>query len=152
MIKKGSDNVVADHLSCIPNVPSNSIPINEHFPDELLLGVSTDPWFADIINYLVTENIPTFWSKHDKNKFLHLVKSFYWDDPYLFKHCSDQVIRRCVPNNEFKSTLSFCHNLACGGHFGGRKTAEKFYNLVFIGLHFLKMHTNSIERVIVASN
>ena len=37
----------------------------------------------------------------------------------------DQVIRRCVPNNEFKSILSFCHKLACRGHFGGRKTAEK---------------------------
>ncbi|XP_038978496.1 uncharacterized protein LOC120108837 [Phoenix dactylifera] len=27
-------------------------------------------------------------------------KYYVWDDPYLWKHCADQVIRRCVPENE----------------------------------------------------
>jgi len=40
--KKGIENVVADHLSPIPNSPCNELPINE------------EPWFADIVNYLVT--------------------------------------------------------------------------------------------------
>ena len=122
--KKGSDNVIADHLSRLPNAPSPS-PINESFPDEQLLSISVDPWYADIVNYLVTKETPSFWSKQDKSKFLSQVKYFYWDDPYLFKYCSDQIIRRCIPNCEIKSVLSFCHDQACGGHFGPKKTAEK---------------------------
>jgi hypothetical protein len=43
----------------------------------------------------------------------------------LFKYCADQVIRRCVPESEFHSILSFCHSLACGGHFSAKKTAAK---------------------------
>ncbi|CAL9018977.1 unnamed protein product, partial [Prunus brigantina] len=37
----------------------------------------------------------------------------------------DQVIRRCVPEGDFKSILEFCHSHACGGHFGAKKTANK---------------------------
>lgn len=46
-------------------------------------------------------------------------------DPYLWKFCPDQVIKKCVPKNEFNSTLTFCHSHVCGGHFGGKKTALK---------------------------
>ncbi|XP_073130886.1 uncharacterized protein [Henckelia pumila] len=28
-------------------------------------------------------------------------KYYIWDDPYLWKHCTDQVIRRCVPEGEW---------------------------------------------------
>ena len=52
--KKGVENVVADHLSRIPNSPCNELPINEDFPDENLLAIFREPWFADIVNYLVT--------------------------------------------------------------------------------------------------
>jgi len=32
--KKGTDNMVADHMSYLPNAPSCNLPINEHFPDK----------------------------------------------------------------------------------------------------------------------
>ena len=41
--KKGVENVVADHLSRIPNSPCNKLPINEDFPDENLLAISREP-------------------------------------------------------------------------------------------------------------
>jgi len=123
--KKGCENVVADHLSRIPLIPVNNTPVNENFPDEQIMAVSSEPWFADIVNFLVTGVTPTEWSKNDQAKFRSLVKNFYWDDPYLFKYCSDQIIRRCVPEEEFASVLSFCHDQACGGHFGAKKTAAK---------------------------
>ncbi|XP_058216596.1 uncharacterized protein LOC131327445 [Rhododendron vialii] len=44
--------------------------------------------------------IPLHWPKHDKSKFLSKVKYFFWDDPYLFKYCPDQIIRRCIPESE----------------------------------------------------
>ena len=43
----------------------------------------------------------------------------------MYKHCADQVIRRCVPKEEMESILNHCHTLACGGHFGGNRKATK---------------------------
>jgi len=37
----------------------------------------------------------------------------------------DQVVRRCVPQDEFHSILTFCHSHSCGGHFGAKRTAHK---------------------------
>ena len=124
--KKGVENVVADHLSRI--IFSDSIeqsPIPNNFLDEQLFSISKLPWFADIANYLVTSNYPKQWGQQDKKKFLVEVRKFFWDDPYLFKYCPDQIIRRCVLDHEITNIISFCHSEACGGHFCSRKTAAK---------------------------
>ncbi|KAK8663727.1 hypothetical protein V6N13_083534 [Hibiscus sabdariffa] len=55
----------------------------------------------------------------------HDAKFFYWDEPHLFKQCADQVHRRCVPEEEQKDIMYHCHAAACGGHFGGNRTAAK---------------------------
>ena len=47
------------------------------------------------------------------------------------KYGSDQVIRRCVPESEKHSILSFCHDYACGGHFGPKRTARKILDSSF---------------------
>ncbi|XP_021834473.1 uncharacterized protein LOC110774242, partial [Prunus avium] len=99
--KKGSENVVADHLSRLVSeaeVSDDATPIMETFPDEQLYAIrsSTAPWYADFVNYLASTIIPVDLSFHQKKKFFSLVKHYYWDDPYLWKHCPDQVIRRCV--------------------------------------------------------
>jgi len=39
--------------------------------------------------------------------------------------------------------LSFCHDQACGGHFGAKKTAEKVLNVIFISPPSLKTLTSS---------
>ena len=109
----------------MPNASSDELPINDNFPDEQLLAISKEPWFADIVNYLVTNQTPPNWSKQDRYRFLSQVRYYIWEDPYLFKYCSDQIIRRCVPDEETRSILDFCHEFAYGGHFGPRKTAEK---------------------------
>ena len=94
------------------------------FPDEQLFVVHSNPWFADIVNYLVSSRIPEGWTKNDRDKFFYLVKFFVWDDPYLFKYCSDQIFRRCVPDHEIRTVLSFCHDQACGGHFSGKRNCS----------------------------
>ncbi|XP_040369365.1 uncharacterized protein LOC121051257, partial [Rosa chinensis] len=107
--KKGSENVVADHLSRIIH-EEDIQPLQETFPDEQLFGIEVSvPWYADIVNYLVTRTFPDTLSKA---KFLKMARHFIWDEPYLWKHCSDQVIRRCVPESEHRSILSFCHSEA----------------------------------------
>ena len=89
------------------------------------------PWYADIINFLVTGVLPIFFSKSKREKIKSEAKYYVWDDPYLWKFCSDQIIRRCVPENEHKSNLAFCHNYACGGHFGPKRTARKILDSGF---------------------
>ncbi|KAL3609128.1 hypothetical protein D5086_000148 [Populus alba] len=102
--KKGIENVVADHLSRLTTDSKSDItPIDDYFPDESLLFVCTMPWFANIVNFLVSGQLPAHWSTQDKRKFLNEVKNFYWDDPYLFKYCPDQIFRRCIPDNELGS-------------------------------------------------
>ena len=49
----------------IPNSPCNELPINDDFPDEQLLVAFREPWFADIVNHLITNQTPSQQSKHD---------------------------------------------------------------------------------------
>jgi len=99
--------------------------IDDYFPDESLLSLSTMPWFANIINFLISGQFPAHWSTQDKRKFLNEVKNFYWDNPYLFKCYPDQIYQRCIPDNEVSSVIKFCHYEAYGGHFSSRKTTAK---------------------------
>ena len=58
---------MADHLSRLTFDNSIQIePIHDNFPDEQLFSVSTLPWFADIVNYLVTGMMPHQWSAQDR--------------------------------------------------------------------------------------
>ncbi|KAH9686903.1 hypothetical protein KPL70_014565 [Citrus sinensis] len=75
-------------------------------------------------SYLIGK-LPEHWTKQDRAKFFAEIKNFFWDDPYLFKYCADQIVRRCVPENEIQNILSFCHEQACGCHFSAKKTATK---------------------------
>ncbi|CAN6716960.1 unnamed protein product [Malus baccata var. baccata] len=127
--KKGAENVVANHLSRLPHVQDEEedvLPLNESFPDEQLFAIhDVVPWYTNIANYLVRGVLTPDVSTQHRKKFLSTVKFYFWDDPYLYKYCSDQVIRRCVPATEQESILKFCHSYACGGHFGPSKTAAK---------------------------
>ena len=42
-------------------------------------------------------DMPTNWSAQDKRKFLVEVRSFFWDDPYLFKYFPNQIIQKGFP-------------------------------------------------------
>jgi len=84
--------MVVDHLSRISNAPVEMEPINENFPDEYILVMCKELWYADIVNYLVTEQMPDSWTKEERLCFLARVKWFFWDEPYLFKYCPDQII------------------------------------------------------------
>ncbi|RVW64287.1 Retrovirus-related Pol polyprotein from transposon 17.6 [Vitis vinifera] len=56
--KKEVENVVADHLSRLAITHnSHGLPINDDFPEESLMLVEVAPWYAHIVNYLVTGEI-----------------------------------------------------------------------------------------------
>ena len=84
------------------------IPIRETFPDECILKVNhvhNTPWFADIANYLACGLMSIDMTYHQRKKFLHDVKYYFWEEPYLFKKCADQMIRRCVAEDEVHKIL-----------------------------------------------
>ena len=57
--KKGVENVVAYHLSqLVPESISHGLPIGDSFPDEQLFALVHCSWYANIVNYLVTCQIP----------------------------------------------------------------------------------------------
>ena len=67
----------------VDNKKSDLLPIQHSFPNEHLLATATLPWYANIVNYLVTEKIPSHWSSPDKKRFLAMARYFYFDDPYF---------------------------------------------------------------------
>ena len=77
------------------------------------------------MNYLVTKKFPSGLSKSQKDKLQADAKYYFWDTPYLCKFCTDQVVGRCVPHDEFHFILTFCHSHSCGGHFGAKRIAHK---------------------------
>ena len=57
--KKGVENVVANHLSrLVPEAISHGLPIDDSFPDKQLFTLVHCPWYVDIVNYLMTGQIP----------------------------------------------------------------------------------------------
>nr|GEX77098.1 reverse transcriptase domain-containing protein [Tanacetum cinerariifolium] len=79
--------------------------INESFPLETLNLVSTcgnqsTSWFADFANYHAGNFVVKGMLSQQKSKFFKDVKHYFWDDPFLFKICADQVIKRCVSGQE----------------------------------------------------
>nr|GEZ96294.1 reverse transcriptase domain-containing protein [Tanacetum cinerariifolium] len=102
--KKGYENLAVDHLSRFENPHKDVLEnkdINENFPLETLGSLFSD------------------------------VKHYFWDDPYLFRICADQIIRRCVHEQEAIDILKACHEGPTGGHHGANLTAKKVFDAVF---------------------
>nr|GEZ87751.1 reverse transcriptase domain-containing protein [Tanacetum cinerariifolium] len=124
--RKGAENLATDHLSRLENPYENVLDpkkINEIFPLETLSmvtsrGTSDTPWFANFSNYHAGNFLLKGMSTQQKNKLFKDVKHYFWDDPFLFKVCADQVIRRCVHSKEALKILEACHNGPTGGHHG----------------------------------
>nr|GEX57632.1 reverse transcriptase domain-containing protein [Tanacetum cinerariifolium] len=89
------------------------------------------PWFAVFANYHARNFIVKGMTSQQKNKFFKDVKHYLWDDPFLFKVCTDQVIRRCVHGKEALDILEACHNGPTRGHHGPNLTAKKIFDSSF---------------------
>ncbi|GJT09599.1 reverse transcriptase domain-containing protein [Tanacetum coccineum] len=138
IVTKGAENRAADLLPMENPYENVNDPkeINESFPLETLnmvtfRGDSRTPWFADFANYHAGNFVVKGMSTQQKNKFFKDVKHYFWDDPFLFKICADQVIRRCVHGKEALDILEACHNGPTGGHHGANLTAKKIFDSGF---------------------
>ncbi|GJW00182.1 reverse transcriptase domain-containing protein [Tanacetum coccineum] len=110
--------------------------INETFPLETLNTVTSHDyqntsWFADIANYHAGNFLIKGMSTQQKRKFFKDVKHYFWDDPYLFRTCADQIIRRCVFGQEALEILKACHEGPTEGHHSANITARKVFDAGF---------------------
>ncbi|GJV77233.1 reverse transcriptase domain-containing protein [Tanacetum coccineum] len=158
--KKGAENLAADHLSRLENPHQSELEkkeITETFPLETLgmvtfRGDDNAPWFADFANYHAGNFVIKGMSSQQKRKFFKDVKHYFWDDPFLFKICTDQVIRRCVHGKEALDILEACHNGPTGGHHGANLTAKKvfdagfFWPTIYKDAHELVKNCDSCQR------
>jgi hypothetical protein len=106
---------VADHLSRLQFEKSTELPLNDYMRDDTLLKVSTtDPWYANMVNYIVASYIPVGADKKIIiDSILHI-----WDDPYLYRVCADGLLRSCIPTFETWRILELCYSSPYGGHYG----------------------------------
>ncbi|GJX88825.1 reverse transcriptase domain-containing protein [Tanacetum coccineum] len=113
--KKGAENLVADHLSRLENPHMDVLTkreIADKFPDDHLMVLKSkfnndEPWYADFVNYIVGK------------------------EPYAFKLCADNIMKRCVAGSETLEILAHCHSRPTGGHHNANVIAKKVYESGF---------------------
>ncbi|GJS14172.1 reverse transcriptase domain-containing protein, partial [Tanacetum coccineum] len=89
------------------------------------------PWFVNIANYLVGNVLIKGMSSQQKKKFFKDIKHYFWDDPYLFRICADQIIRRYVNGKEAMDIIEAYHHGLTRGHHGPNYTANKVFDSGF---------------------
>nr|GEU63648.1 reverse transcriptase domain-containing protein [Tanacetum cinerariifolium] len=125
------------HLSRLENPHEeklNESDINDRFPFEFLMYVDENddyPWFVGIANYLARGTLLKGMPYQQKKKFFADIKYYLWEDPYLFRVGSDQVIRRCVHGKEAMQILEHCHSGPTRGHNAAANTAKKVFEVGF---------------------
>ncbi|CAA7040003.1 unnamed protein product [Microthlaspi erraticum] len=155
--KKGVENGVADHLSRMR--VEDMIPINDSMPEEQLMAImilkeSFDekarleevkalrdenlPWYADIVNFMVSGEVPSSFDAYKRKKFFKDARHYYWDEPYLYKRGPDSIYRRCIAEEDVQGVLEHCHGSAYGGHFATFKTATKVLQSGFMVAYLFK--------------
>ncbi|CAA7021487.1 unnamed protein product [Microthlaspi erraticum] len=137
-------SVNSDHESCLRDKVSTVMPKEcdadsskevfhlERRPREPPKPAPSDtPWFRHIANYLAADHPPPQFFGYKKKKFLRDVRRYFWDEPYLYKHCSDGMFRRCIPEEEVPGVLFACHGSDYAGHFATNKTVAKILQAGF---------------------
>ncbi|GJZ84719.1 reverse transcriptase domain-containing protein [Tanacetum coccineum] len=107
--KKGAENLAADHMSRLENPDMRELAEDEivdKFPDEHLM----------ILKAKLNDKEP--WN-------------YFWDEPFTFRLCPDNVMRRCVGGNEILEILAHCHSGPTGGHHSASITGRKVYEAGF---------------------
>jgi hypothetical protein len=78
------------------------------------------------------------WGRQEKiirDSRLHLL-----DDPYLYRVCTDGLLRRCIPAFETWKILEHCNSSTYGGHYGAFHTNAKVWQH---GFHWPTMYDDT---------
>jgi len=123
------ENPVADHLSRMYFKKPQELAINDSLRDDLLFKVTkTDPWYVNIVNFMVAGYVPL---GENKRKLIYESRLHIWDPPYPFWVCLDGLLRRCVPVEEGMHIIQKCHSSPYEGHYGVFHTIAKIWQSGF---------------------
>ena len=115
--------MVANHLSRLQFKETYELPINDYLRDNTLLKITnSDPWYANIVNFIVTSFVPP---GENKRKLIHESHFHLWDQPYQYRVCTNGLLRRCVPMAEATKIMERFHASPYGGHYGAFQTNAK---------------------------
>ncbi|GJR39191.1 reverse transcriptase domain-containing protein [Tanacetum coccineum] len=136
---KEAEDLAANHLSRFENPHMEVLTereIVDKFSDEYLMALkfksnNDEPWYADFVNYIVGKVVPPSWTFEKKKRFFSQVKTYFWEEPYTFKLCADNIMRRCVAGSETLEILAHCHSGPTCGHHSANITAKKVYEFGF---------------------
>ncbi|GJS79415.1 hypothetical protein Tco_0729296 [Tanacetum coccineum] len=112
---KETKDLAADHTSRLENPHMEVLTereVADEFYDEHLMALkpksnNDEPWYADFVNYIVGK------------------------EPYEFKLCVDNIMRRCVAGSKTLEILAHCHSGPTSGHHSANVTAKKVYESGF---------------------
>jgi hypothetical protein len=93
----------------------------------MLLHISkSDPWYADIINFMVAGYVPP----GDKRKLIYKSRLHIWDDPYLFRVLRRVSQKMCTAEEGIK-IIEHCHSSPYGGHYRAFRAHAKIWQSGF---------------------
>ncbi|GKF74800.1 hypothetical protein Tco_0224244 [Tanacetum coccineum] len=113
---KETEDLAADHLSRFKNPP---------------MKVLTEREIADKFFNEHLMVVPPNWTFKKRKRFISQVKTYFWEEPYAFKLCVDNIMRRCVAVSVTLEILVHCHSGPTGGHHSANVTAKKVYESGF---------------------
>nr|GEV50371.1 reverse transcriptase domain-containing protein [Tanacetum cinerariifolium] len=136
---KKAEDLAAYHLSRFENPHMEVLTereIADNFSDEHSMVLKSkfnndEPWYADFINYIVGKVVPPNWTSKKERGFFSQVKTHFWEEPYAFKLCVNDIMRRCVAGSETLEILAHCHSGPTGRHHSASVTAKKVYESGF---------------------
>jgi hypothetical protein len=88
----------------------------------LLKVTDSNTWYANIVNYMVSSYVPP---GENRRKLQAESRRYLCDDPYLYRVCSDGLLRRCVPLAEGLQIIEKCYAAPYGGHYRVFRTQAK---------------------------
>nr|GEW26136.1 hypothetical protein [Tanacetum cinerariifolium] len=152
---KETEDLVVDHSSRLENPHVEVLTereITDEFSDEHLMALKSksnndEPWYADFVNYIVGKVVPLTWTCKKRKRFFSQVKTYFWEEPYAFKLCVDNIMRRCVAGSETFKILAHCHSGPTGGHHSANVTAKKVYESGFYCPNVFKDANEAIKRI-----
>ena len=94
------------------------------------------------MQYLSTSFAPHEMTTHQKKQLVVRAANFTLIEGQLYKMGPDEILRRCVLENENPLILAEAHSGAAGGHYEGKTMAQK---ILTAGLWWPRIHKDVRE-------
>jgi hypothetical protein len=125
VVKPGRMNKGLDHLSRLEHGEERTS-LEDTLPDAQLLAIrKIDDHFTEIVEFLSTRMALSEYTITQKKELVVRAVDFSLIVGQLYKMGPDEILRRCVMEEEIPLILAKSHEGIAGGHYTGKATAQK---------------------------